>query len=79
MKYIKQVLGGDLRQYTMVVALAALIIIFNIISGGRMLTSSNFQNLLSGNAYVLVLALGMLMVIVIGQIDLSVGSVAGFS
>lgn len=79
MKYIKQVLGGDLRQYTMVLALAALIIIFNITSGGRMLTSSNFQNLLSGNAYVLVLALGMLMVIVIGQIDLSVGSVAGFS
>jgi putative multiple sugar transport system permease protein len=34
---------------------------------------------LAGNAYVLVLALGMLMVIVIGQIDLSVGSVAGFS
>ena len=63
----------------MVVALAALIIIFNVISGGRMLTSSNFQNLLSGNAYVLVLALGMLMVIVIGQIDLSVGSVAGFA
>ena len=79
MKYIKKVLGGELRQYTMVIALAALIIIFNIISEGRMLTSSNFQNLLSGNAYVLILALGMLMVIVIGQIDLSVGSVAGFS
>ena len=79
MKYIKQVLGGDLRQYTMVLALGLLIIIFNIISGGRMLTSSNFQNLISGNAYVLILALGMLMVIVIGQIDLSVGSVAGFA
>ncbi|MDC7279839.1 sugar ABC transporter permease [Butyrivibrio fibrisolvens] len=79
MKYIKQVLGGDLRQYTMVVALGLLILIFNVISDGRMLTSSNFQNLLSGNAYVLVLALGMLMVIVIGQIDLSVGSVAGFA
>ena len=79
MKRIKQVLGGDLRQYTMVVALVLLIAIFNIISGGRMLTSSNFQNLLAGNAYVLVLALGMLMVIVIGQIDLSVGSVAGFA
>ena len=63
----------------MVVALAALIIIFNIASGGKMVTSSNFQNLISGNAYVLVLALGMLMVIVIGQIDLSVGSVAGFA
>lgn len=79
MKNIKKVLGGDLRQYTMVLALALLIIIFNVTSGGRMLTSSNFQNLLSGNTYVLVLALGMLMVIVIGQIDLSVGSVAGFS
>lgn len=79
MNYIKKVLGEDLRQYTMVVALAALIIIFNIASGGKMITSSNFQNLISGNAYVLVLALGMLMVIVIGQIDLSVGSVAGFA
>ena len=79
MRYVKEVLGNDLKKYTMVVALALLIIVFNIISGGRMLTSSNFQNLLSGNAYVLVLALGMLMVIVIGQIDLSVGSVAGFS
>ena len=79
MKYVKKVLGEDLRQYTMVVALAALIIIFNIASGGKMVTSSNFQNLISGNAYVLVLALGMLMVIVIGQIDLSVGSVAGFA
>jgi putative multiple sugar transport system permease protein len=79
MKQLKQVLGGDLRQYTMVLALALLILIFNVISGGRMLISSNFQNLLSGNAYVLVLALGMLMVIVIGQIDLSVGSVAGFA
>lgn len=79
MKYVKKVLGEDLRQYTMVVALATLIIIFNIISGGKMVTSSNFQNLISGNAYVLVLALGMLMVIVIGQIDLSVGSVAGFT
>ena len=79
MKAIKQILGKDLKRYTMVVALVMLIGIFNIISGGRMLTSSNFQNLLAGNAYVLVLALGMLMVIVIGQIDLSVGSVAGFS
>ncbi len=79
MKSLKQILGGDLRQYAMVVALVLLIAVFEIISGGRMLTSSNFQNLLAGNAYVLVLALGMLMVIVIGQIDLSVGSVAGFS
>lgn len=78
MKSIRKVFGGGLRQYSMVIALVALTVIFNITSGGRMITSSNFQNLISGNAYVLVLAIGMLMVIVIGQIDLSVGSVAGF-
>lgn len=79
MKTIKQILGGEFRQFTMTIALVALLIIFNITSGGRMITSSNVQNLISGNAYVLVLAIGMLMVIVIGQIDLSVGSVAGFA
>ncbi len=79
MSYMKKIFGGGLRQYSMVIALVAITVIFNIFSGGRMITSSNFQNLISGNAYVLVLAIGMLMVIVIGQIDLSVGSVAGFA
>lgn len=78
MTSFKQVLGGDLRQFTMVFALVALLVAFDVASGGRMLTPSNFQNLLAGNAYVLILAIGMVMVIVIGQIDLSVGSVAGF-
>jgi putative multiple sugar transport system permease protein len=79
MDYAKKIFGGGFRQYSMVIALVAITVIFNIISGGRMVTPSNFQNLISGNAYVLVLAIGMLMVIVIGQIDLSVGSVAGFA
>lgn len=78
MKKVKQLLGGELHQYTMAIALVVLIVFFNIASGGRMITSSNFQNLLSGNSYVLVLAIGMLMVIVVGHIDLSIGSVAGF-
>lgn len=79
MSYIKKVLGDKLHDYTMIIALIALAITFNIISGGKMITSSNFQNIISGNAYVMVLAIGMMMVIVIGQIDLSVGSVAGFT
>ena len=79
MKHIKKILGGELRQFTMIIALVALIIIFDIASDGKMITSSNFQNLLSANSYVLMLAIGMLMVIVIGQIDLSVGSVASFA
>lgn len=75
---IKKVIGSNIKQYAMIIVLVVLIIIFNIASGGKMVTPSNFQNLLSGNAYVLILAIGMLMVIVVGHIDLSVGSVAGF-
>ncbi len=78
MKHVKQILGGDIRQFSMVFALVALLVGFHIASDGRMITSSNFQALVAGNAYVLTLAIGMVMVIVIGQIDLSVGSVAGF-
>lgn len=78
MKAVKQVLGNNLQQYTMVLAMVVLAIFFQWKSDGRMLTASNLQNLIIGNAYVLIMALGMLMVIVIGQIDLSVGSVAGF-
>jgi len=79
MSFFKKKFGGEFRQYTMVIVLIALIIIFNIASEGKMVTSSNFQNLISGNTYVWVLAIGMMMVIVMGHIDLSVGSVAGFS
>ncbi|MGO4957565.1 sugar ABC transporter permease [Luteococcus sp. Sow4_B9] len=78
MKAIKQVLGNNLQQYTMILALVVLAVGFDIMSGHRMLTPANMQSVISGNAYVLIMALGMLMVIVIGQIDLSVGSVAGF-
>lgn len=79
MKALKQIFGSNLQQYTMVAALVILAVVFHAVSGGRMLTPSNMQNLIAGNAYVLVLAIGMVMVIVIGQIDLSVGSVAGFT
>lgn len=78
MKALKQVFGGNLQQYTMVLALIVLAVAFHIMSDGRMLTSSNMQNLISGNAYVFILAIGMVMVIVVGHIDLSVGSVAAF-
>ncbi len=78
MRTLKQILGGNLQQYTMVLALIALIAVFHFTTDGRMLTPSNLQNLIAGNAYVLVLAIGMVMVIVVGHIDLSVGSVAGF-
>lgn len=74
---IRQLLGGtNLRQYGMLGALIVLALFFQILSGGKMLTPSNAQNIINGNSYVLVLAIGMLFVIITGQIDLSVGSVA---
>lgn len=76
MKQLKQILGGDVRQFGMLFALLALILFFQWTTGGKVLTSSNAMNLLNGNSYVLILAIGMVMVIVIGHIDLSVGSVA---
>ncbi|MEA4944564.1 MAG: sugar ABC transporter permease [Propionicimonas sp.] len=73
---VRQLLGSNLRQYGMLGALILLALFFQIASGGKMLTPSNAQNILNGNSYVLILAIGMLFVIITGQIDLSVGSVA---
>lgn len=57
---IKQLFGGNLRQYGMLGALVLVALFFQIASGGKMLTPSNAQNILNGNSYVLVLAIGML-------------------
>ncbi len=76
MTWFKQLLGGGLRQFGMVFALIALIAFFQWRTEGRVLTPTNAQNLLNGNAYILVLAIGMVLVIIAGHIDLSVGSVA---
>ncbi len=76
MKSFKSLFGGDVRQFSMMGALLALIVYFQIMTNGKVLTPTNMVNLINGNSYVLILAIGMVMVIVIGHIDLSVGSVA---
>ena len=68
-----------LKKYTMVIALVIIIGIFYVGTGGTILLSQNVNNLLSQNAYVFVLATGMLLCILTGgNIDLSVGSVVCF-
>ncbi|OMH23225.1 sugar ABC transporter permease [Tersicoccus phoenicis] len=79
MKHLKDIFGGDLRQFGMVFALVALLLYFQIATGGLVLTPENVINLFNGNAYILVLAVGMVLVIIAGHIDLSVGSVAAFA
>src|ERR1700716_3500112 len=65
--------------YTMVLALAAVWIIFTVITQGVFLEPRNLSNLMRQTAVTGVLSVGMVMVIVAGQIDLSVGSLVGLS
>ena len=72
-------LKGNIRQYVMVIALVVVIVMFQIFTGGVLLKPLNISNLISQNAYILILAIGMLLCILTGgNVDLSVGSVAGF-
>jgi putative multiple sugar transport system permease protein len=66
------------RQSGMVVALAAIVLLFQIWTGGILLKPLNVTNIIQQNGYILVLAIGMVIVIISGHIDLSVGSIAGF-
>jgi D-xylose transport system permease protein len=68
-----------LRAYTMVLALIVVWLLFTWATDGVFLEARNFSNLMRQTAVTGVLAVGMLMVIVSGQIDLSVGSVAGLT
>lgn len=64
-----------IKKYTMVIALVVVFILFAALTGGRLLYPQNMSNLLLQNAYVLVMACGMLLCILTGgNIDLSVGS-----
>ncbi|WP_226344585.1 multiple monosaccharide ABC transporter permease [Agilicoccus flavus] len=76
MKHLKAVFGNDTRQFGMIFALIALIVFFQVRTNGLLLTPTNVINLFQGNSYILVLAIGMVLVIIAGHIDLSVGSVA---
>ena len=78
MNALKKLFGGNTRQFGMIFALVALIVFFEIFTEGRTLTSGNVINLFNGNSYILILAIGMVLVIIAGHIDLSVGSVAAF-
>jgi putative multiple sugar transport system permease protein len=67
---------GNMRQYGMLIALVVIIIFFQILTGGRLLYPMNVSNIVFQNAYVVILATGMLLCILTGgNIDLSVGSV----
>src|SRR6186713_2329719 len=69
---------NNLRNYGMLLSLIAIMLFFQVMTGGTLLQPLNLTNLVLQNSYIVIMALGMLLVIVTGHIDLSVGSVAGF-
>lgn len=74
----RELVRRNLRRYGMLVALLAIMVFFQLRTGGVLLRPLNLTNLLLQNSYIVIMAIGMLLVIVAGHIDLSVGSVVGF-
>ncbi|MEI2398469.1 ABC transporter permease subunit, partial [Paenibacillus phytohabitans] len=75
---ITELFKKNIRQYGMIIALIFISIFFQIMTDGILLKPLNVTNLILQNSYILVLAIGMVLVIITGHIDLSVGSVAAF-
>ncbi|WP_136684080.1 multiple monosaccharide ABC transporter permease [Falsirhodobacter xinxiangensis] len=71
-------LRSNMREYGILIALVLIMVFFQVATDGTLLRPVNLTNLFLQNSYIIIMALGMLLVIVTGHIDLSVGSVAGF-
>lgn len=72
------IVKANLRNFSMFLILGLIMIGFAFLTGGVNLNPRNFTYIFIQNSYILILAVGMLMVIVVGNIDLSVGSLSGF-
>ena len=71
-------LRSQLSQTGLFIALILIVVFFQVTTGGVTLQPDNVSNLINQNSYILILAVGMVMVIIAGHIDLSVGSVVAF-
>lgn len=71
-------LKNNLREYGLLISLVIIMVFFQVMTNGTLFQPLNLTNLILQNSYIIVMALGMLLVIVAGHIDLSVGSVCGF-
>jgi len=76
---VKDVFTKNLRQSGIYVAFVAIVVLFYFTTDGILLTPQNVSNIVVQNSYILILAIGMVIVIIAGHIDLSVGSVVAFT
>jgi putative multiple sugar transport system permease protein len=75
---MQDAIKANLRDYGLVIALIAIMLFFQFTTNGVLFRPVNLTNIVLQNSYIIVMALGMLLIIVAGHIDLSVGSVSGF-
>ena len=76
---VKELFTRNLRQSGIVIAFVAIVLLFTILTDGKLLRPENLNNIILQYSYILVLAIGMVIVIIGGHIDLSVGSVAALA
>jgi putative multiple sugar transport system permease protein len=75
MKTLTTLFKNNVREYGMLIALIAVMVFFQVRTEGVLMKPVNITNLVLQNSYVIVMAMGMLLIIITGWIDLSVGSV----
>ncbi len=75
----RQRFSVNLRQSGIYVAFALIVLLFTVLTRGALLQPQNISNIIVQNSYVLILAIGMILVIINGHIDLSVGSVVALT
>jgi putative multiple sugar transport system permease protein len=63
------------RQSGIYVAFALIVVLFSVLTNGALLEAQNISNIVVQNSYILILAIGMILIIIAGHIDLSAGSV----
>jgi putative multiple sugar transport system permease protein len=68
-------LSVNIRQSGIYIAFALIVLLFSFLTDGALLQPQNISNIIVQNSYILILAIGMILIIIAGHIDLSVGSV----
>jgi putative multiple sugar transport system permease protein len=69
---------ANIRDYALLLSLLAIMLFFQWATKGILFTPLNMTNIILQNSYIVIMALGMLLIIVAGHIDLSVGFLSGF-
>ncbi len=77
-KNVMRFVKANIRDYALLLSLLAIMVFFQFTTGGTLFKPVNMTNLILQNSYIVIMALGMLLIIIAGHIDLSVGSVSGF-